>query len=83
MHEMGHVFDAEVMEPGGWRDDFALIDGRPWTTPASEERFTQWYALCAFNRKLKRTFTSNYFAFRATPAKHLRVCDLIRKAASA
>lgn len=80
LHEEGHDFDRQVLAPKGLRDVFAKIDGRPWTTPASEERFAQWYRLCALNRVLKRVVTSSYFAFRATPAQHLKVCQLIRDA---
>lgn len=78
-HENGHAFDCEVDRLGILRLQFAEIDGRVWTTPASEERLAQWYALCRFNRRLARTFRSTYYSFVATPAKHLRVCALIRR----
>lgn len=77
-HEMGHVFDAEVMEPRGLRPAFALIDGRPWKTPASEERFAQAYALCALNRRLRKTFVG-WAGFRATVSQFARMCNLIRQ----
>jgi len=80
-HEQGHAFDRNTLAPQGLRSAFARIDGRPWTTPASEERFAQAYALCATNRILRRVFTSAYHAFRWTPAQHAQTCNLIRGAA--
>jgi len=77
-HEQGHAFDRAHPE---LRQAFARIDRRPWTTPASEERFAQAYALCAQNRVLRKVFTSAYHAFRWTPAQHTATCNLIRGAA--
>jgi len=77
-HEQGHAFDRAHT---GLRAAFARIDRRPWTTPASEERFAQAYALCAQNRVLRKVFTSAYHAFRWTPAQHTATCHLIRGAA--
>jgi len=79
-HELGHVFDMQVLAPSGLRPAFAAIDGRPWTTPASEERFAQAYALCAHNKILRRPYKSEYHAFSLTPRQFLRVCRLIRGA---
>lgn len=81
-HEMGHVFDMYVLAPTGLRAEFAKIDGRPWHTPDSEERFAQAYNLCALNRVIHRTETSDYYAFRLTPTQHRETCALIRAALS-
>lgn len=80
LHELGHAYDQQVLAPSGLRPDFATIDGRPWVTPASEERFAQAYALCARNRRLTHVVTSNYYGFRATPSQHQRTCALIHRA---
>lgn len=77
-HEMGHVYDAEVMEPKGLRPKFAAIFGWKWTTPRAEEWFAQTYALCARNLRLTKTFTTGYFGFRITPKQHRQACHLIR-----
>ena len=78
-HEMGHVFDFYVLDPIGWRDRFAELEGFPWRTPWSEEYFADSYALCALHHRLARTVTTGY-GFRVTPALHVRICSLIRSA---
>ena len=82
LHELGHAFDFYALSTTGLRQEYAAIDGRPWMTPASEERFAQSYALCANNRVLRGTVRSTYYAFRVTPAQHQKVCALIRRAAA-
>lgn len=69
-HEAGHQFDALRLEPSGLRWVFALIEGRPWVTPGSEERFADAFAWCAEHRVV-----------RSTPLQRRQTCDLIRKAA--
>jgi hypothetical protein len=78
-HEMGHVFDFYVLDPGGWRDRIAQIEGFPWQTPKSEEYFADAYALCALHRSLERTVTTGY-GFRVTPRLHRQICSVIRSA---
>ena len=78
-HELGHVFDYYVLDPMGFRDRMATLEGFPWTTPKSEEYFADSYALCALRKLLKHTVTTDY-GFRVTPALHLRICTLIRSA---
>ena len=82
-HELGHVFDYYVLAQLSWRDRFAAIDGRPWTTPASEERFAQTYALCAFNRRIRMTVSSEAYGWRLTPTQFSAACELIRAAYAA
>jgi hypothetical protein len=78
-HELGHVFDYYVLDPMGFRDRMAALEGFPWTTPRSEEYFADSYALCALHRRLARTVTTDY-GFRVTPTLHQRICALIRDA---
>ena len=78
-HELGHVFDFYVLNPIGWRDRFAALEGFSWTSPRSEEYFADSYALCALRRRLARAVTTDY-GFRVTPALHTRICSLIRSA---
>jgi hypothetical protein len=81
LHELGHDYDRQVIEPRGLRASFAAIFGWRWTTPRSEEWFAQTYALCACNRKLSRMFASGYHGFKITPRQFLAACRLIRSAA--
>lgn len=83
VHELGHVFDMVVLAKLGWRDRFAAIDGFPWQTPRSEERFADAYRLCAFNRELRNTIIRTSYGWEATPEKHQAVCTLIWEAAEA
>lgn len=83
VHELGHVFDMVVLAKLGWRDRFAAIDGSPWQTPRSEERFADAYRICAFNRELKDTTIRTSYGWEATPEKHQAVCALIWEAAHA
>jgi hypothetical protein len=78
-HEMGHVFDDYVLNPIGWRDRFAALEGFAWRTPTSEEYFADSYALCALHRRLAHAVTTDY-GFHVTPALHLQICGLIRSA---
>jgi len=81
-HEMGHVFDHQVLAPRGFRSDFALIQGNDWVTPLSEEVFASAYNLCAWNRNLTRAVVL-IGEVRWTPSQHRRACALIRLAARA
>jgi len=78
-HEMGHVFDYYVLDPMGFRPQFAVLEGFPWTTPKSEEYFADSYALCALHTRLRRAVSTDY-GFRVTPALHRQICSLIRSA---
>lgn len=80
VHELGHVFDMLVLAPLGLRERFAEIDGRPWETPASEERFAQAYAVCALRRWLPAPVASSYHDFRLTPRQFTASCLLIKEA---
>lgn len=82
-HELGHVFDMYVLATTGMRPRFAQIDGRPWRTPASEERFAQAYELCAHRTQLQATVTSSYYSFSLTPNQFSATCQLIRTAYAA
>ena len=79
-HELGHVFDMYVLSTTGMRPRFAQIDGRPWKTPASEERFAQAYELCAHRPQLQKTVTSTYYSLSLTLNQFLATCKLIRNA---
>jgi hypothetical protein len=83
LHEVGHAFDAAVLDDGD-RAAFAAITGdrRGWRSPPNSphEQFAEAYALCALKPKLSRNHTAAY-AYRATPAQHRRVCRLIKRAA--
>jgi hypothetical protein len=77
-HELGHVFDMYVLATTGMRPRFAQIDGHPWKTPASEERFAQAYELCAHRRQLEATVRSAYYGFSLSPSQFSATCQLIR-----
>jgi hypothetical protein len=84
LHELGHAFDAQRMTPGR-RAAFERIfgDTRPWRSPPNSpnERFAEAYSLCARHAHIARTYEAAY-GYRATPSQHLRVCALIRRAAT-
>jgi hypothetical protein len=86
MHEVGHIFDAYVLDDAG-RAEFQAITGRPgpWQGAASSnppiEQFAEAYALCANYPVLRRSRMAMY-GYLATPRRHARVCATIRAAAT-
>ncbi|HEY3186458.1 MAG TPA: hypothetical protein VGJ70_03220 [Solirubrobacteraceae bacterium] len=84
LHELGHIFDAEVMTdaaragfqaalhlPGAWNDESA---GAP-----PLEMFADAYSLCARYRTIRTVYyAANGYA--PGPREHQRACALIRRA---
>ena len=85
-HELGHVFDAQVLTDGERQRFRRLVGARgPWFGVVGEdspgEQFAEAYALCARFRTLRTTQFAMY-DYVATPQRHAAVCALIRQAAS-
>jgi hypothetical protein len=86
LHELGHVFDAYILDDAG-RAQFQAITRRsgPWHAPAETnppiEQFAEAYALCASYPVLRRSRLAMY-GYLATPRRHARVCAVIRAAAA-
>ena len=86
LHELGHVFDAYVLDDAG-RAQFESVAGLsgPWENDAQAnppiEQFAEAYALCARYPVLRRSRMGMY-DYLATPRRHARVCAAIRAAAA-
>jgi hypothetical protein len=86
LHEVGHIFDAYVLDDAG-RAEFQAIARRPgpWEGSAASnppiEQFAEAYALCANYPVLRRARMAMY-GYLATPRRHARVCAAIRAAAA-
>jgi hypothetical protein len=85
LHELGHVFDAYVLDDAG-RAQFQAIARAPgaWDGAAGSnppiEQFAEAYALCARHPVLRRPRVGMY-AYQVTPRRHAQVCAVIRAAA--
>lgn len=84
LHELGHVFDAQVMT-GAARERFAAIfglRGQGWTEGPYrlrlEEQFAQGYMLCAYDPR--QPFSATSIGYAPSIRQHRRVCALIRRA---
>jgi hypothetical protein len=71
-----------VLSTTGLRPDFIALFGRTWQSPASEEAFADAYALCSLNRRLPHAERIGV-GLEDTPARHLQICALIRRAYNA
>jgi hypothetical protein len=88
LHELGHIYDATVMN-NPLRTQFETMTRRPrtlaWATTASanppSEQFAEAYSMCARHRAL-REMAYGMYAYSPTPALHKRVCSIIRQAAA-
>jgi hypothetical protein len=82
LHELGHVFDDAM--PAWGRTVFTAMLRRhdPWSGPTENnppnEAFAEAYALCARHPALRSQYFANYH-YAPTPARHRRVCALIRR----
>jgi hypothetical protein len=72
MHEIGHVFDREVMTPAS-RKEFVRATNRPW----NEERFADAYGLCSISKTIIFDALSRW---RPTKTRWKGVCRVIRRA---
>lgn len=88
MHELGHVFDDEVLTPSE-RDTFKRIARIPasvgWGDPpnAPAEKFAEAYRLCDLIGPRLPSVTWRYIGYEwaPTPKQHRLACTLIRNAA--
>ena len=86
LHELGHVFD-DLMPQWARTQFMQLIHRRgAWAPERSSsppnEQFAEAYALCAVRPFLRARHYSAY-GYAPTPARHDRVCALIRRAGAA
>jgi len=81
LHELGHAFDAQMSERARARFNALFRDPRPWRSAANSphERFAEAYRLCAMRPRIARRYVGAY-GYTVTPARHRRVCGLIRTA---
>jgi hypothetical protein len=86
MHELGHVFDLNVMSHRE-RKDFRRIHrlgDRRWFKgfqPAGEW-FADAYALCAQTSSIRTRPFATAYGYSPTPARHRATCRLIARASS-
>ena len=84
LHEIGHHFDAQAMNPGARAAFTGLIGqgARPWRGGANppNERFAVAYAMCASSASQP---DANHWAYgyRPSVSQHRAVCGLIRQVA--
>jgi hypothetical protein len=86
LHELGHVFDQQVMTAAARARFQALVRRRgAWASSAggdsAEEQFAEAYALCAQRRRLTDTHFGMY-DYTPTPTRHAAACRIIRAAAA-
>ena len=86
LHELGHVFDQQVMTPGARARFQALVRRRgAWASStggdSAEEQFAEAYALCAQRTRLSSTHFGMY-DYTPSPARHAQACRIIRQAAA-
>jgi hypothetical protein len=86
LHELGHLFDALVLDDRDRAGFRSLMHRRSaWIAAAStnplHEQFAEAYALCARHPRLRATRLAMY-GYIATPRRHARVCGFIRAAAA-
>jgi hypothetical protein len=84
LHEVGHLFDDDVMNLATRRRFKALVGtAAPWygdaTSDPPAEQFAEAYSLCARHRSLNQMYFGMY-GYTPSPSVHAQVCALIRAA---
>jgi hypothetical protein len=87
-HELGHVFDYEVMTDAARSAlQDALDDHRPWWTPTTEHPYpgqevsAEAYSWCAMRgRYLTRPVVNSAYAYHPGPKRFRRACRVFRMA---
>ncbi len=85
LHELGHIYDETVMTDLRRARFERLLHKRgatAWAASAPDgpsEQFAEAYSMCARHPAL-RAMAYGMYAYSPTPARHQRICALIRQA---